>query len=101
MLQIRSEKIEPLKILGFVRLTMDCSIAVPDKTVHSCERLLEIWSIPRKAVRLSRPLNRLFISQLISWVPERGHRRTADEKDLQRSFSFSTVRTYFHQTAGW
>ena len=84
---------------------MDRSTAVPDMTVHSRERLLEIWSTPRKAVRLSRLFNRPFISQPISWVPERRDRgcqqRTADEKDLQRTFSFLTVRTHFQQTAGW
>ena len=39
---------------------MDRSPAVPDRTVHSHERLLEIWSIGKKAVRLGRPFNRPF-----------------------------------------
>jgi len=92
--------------LGSVRLTMNRSTAIPDMTVHSRERLLEIWSTPRKAVRFSRLFNRPFTSQPISWVPERSHggfqrRQTADEKDLQRTFSFLTVRTHFQQMAGW
>jgi len=44
------EKIyEPNRALGFVRLTMDSSTAVPDMTVHSRERLLEIWSTPKES----------------------------------------------------
>ena len=47
---------------------MDRSPAVPDRTVHSCERLLEIWSIVKKAVRLSRPFNQTFTTSTSNFI---------------------------------
>ena len=57
-----------VNLLGFVRLTMDRSPAVPDRTVHSRERLLEIWSIPKKAVRLGRPFNQPFSTSTSNFI---------------------------------
>ena len=58
-------------------LPFSLEIVAIDISLGDCAgpvRLLEIWPTLRKAVRLSRLFNRLFIGQPISWVPERSNR---------------------------